>query len=42
MTFNKQAIIDLQTKINSKSSQPETEEATKQWFIMPLLVAFTK
>ena len=39
MTFNKQAIIDLQTKINSKSSQPETEEATKQWFIMPLLVA---
>lgn len=25
MKFNKQSIIDLQTKINSKSSQPETE-----------------
>lgn len=39
MAFNKRAIIDLQTKIKSKSSQPETEEATKQWFIIPLLVA---
>lgn len=39
MTFNKQAILDLQSKINSKSAKPETEEATKQWFIMPLLVA---
>lgn len=39
MTFNKQSIIDLQKKLQSKTSQPETEEATKQWFIMPLLVA---
>ena len=39
MSFNKQSIIDLQKKLQSKTSQPETEEATKQWFIMPLLVA---
>lgn len=39
MAFNKQSIIDLQKKLQSKTSQPETEEATKQWFIMPLLVA---
>ena len=39
MSFNKQSIIDLQKKLQSKASQPETEEATTQWFIMPLLVA---
>lgn len=39
MSFNKQSIIELQKKLQSKSSQPETEEATKQWFVMPLLVA---
>lgn len=39
MSFNKQSIIELQKKLQSKASQPETEEATKQWFIMPLLVA---
>ena len=39
MTFNKQSIIDLQKKLQSKTSKPETEEATKQWFVMPLLVA---
>ena len=38
-SFNKQSILDLQKKLQSKASQPETEEATKQWFIMPLLVA---
>lgn len=39
MSFNKQSIIDLQKKLQSKASKPETEEATKQWFVMPLLVA---
>ena len=37
--FSKIAILDLQNKIKSKQSIPETEEATKQWYIMPLLVA---
>lgn len=39
MTFNKQALIELQKKLQSKTAEPETEEATKQWFVMPLLVA---
>lgn len=38
-TFNKQQILDIQKKLQSKSAVPNTEEATKQWFIMPLLVA---
>ena len=37
--FNKQEIIALQKKLQSKTDKPQTEEATKQWFIMPLLVA---
>lgn len=36
--FNKQAIIDLQKKLQSKTVKAETEEATKQWFIIPFLV----
>lgn len=38
-SFNKQAILDIQKKLQSKIANPGTEEATKQWFIMPLLVA---
>lgn len=38
-TFNKQQISEIQKKLQSKSAIPNTEEATKQWFIMPLLVA---
>ena len=38
-TFNKTKILELQSKLKSKNSQPNTEEATKQWFVMPLLVA---
>lgn len=37
--FNKKAVIELQKKLQSKTAKPETEEATKQWFIMPMLVA---
>ena len=37
--FNKKALLELQEKIRSKSSQPTTEEVTKQWLVMPLLVA---
>lgn len=37
--FNKQEIIALQKKLQSKTDKPQTEEATKQWFIMSLLVA---
>ena len=29
-SFNKQAIIDLQNKLQSKTANPVTEEATKQ------------
>ena len=32
--FNKQEIIALQKKLQSKTAKPQTEEATKQWFIM--------
>lgn len=39
MAFSKQALLDLQKKLQSKTAEPTTEEATKQWFIMPLLVA---
>ena len=38
-SFNKQSVIDLQKKLRSKTAIPSTEEATKQWYIMPLLVA---
>ncbi len=38
-SFNKQAVLDIQKKLKSRASIPSTEEATKQWFIMPLLVA---
>jgi hypothetical protein len=37
--FNKGALLDLKEKIQSKSAQPTTEEATKQWLIMPFIVA---
>lgn len=39
MKFNKKAILDLKNKIQSRELQPNTEEATKQWLIMPMLVA---
>ncbi len=38
-SFDKQAIMKIREKLISKSNQPETEEATKQWLILPLLVA---
>ena len=38
-TFNKNSIIDIRKKLQSKTSNPGTEEATKQWYVMPLLVA---
>lgn len=37
--YNKKALLELQEKIRSRYSQPTTEEATKQWLVMPLLVA---
>ncbi|MCR5206410.1 MAG: type I restriction enzyme HsdR N-terminal domain-containing protein [Lachnospiraceae bacterium] len=37
--FNKKAVVELQKKLQAKSSKPDTEEATKQWFVMPMLVA---
>lgn len=37
--FNKSAIMDIKKKLVSKTSTPDTEEATKQWFILPLLIA---
>ena len=37
--FDKQSILKIKEKITSKTAQPTTEEATKQWLIMPLLVA---
>lgn len=37
--FDKQSILKIKEKIASKTAQPTTEEATKQWLIMPLLVA---
>lgn len=39
MEFSSEAILNIQKKIQSKTSIPTTEEATKQWFILPLLVA---
>lgn len=39
MSFNKDVILSIQEKLLSKKLQPKTEEATKQWFIMPLLTA---
>lgn len=37
--FNKDSILDLQKKLKAKEIQPTTEEATKQWIIMPFVVA---
>lgn len=39
MGFNKKAILSLKSKLELKELQPTTEEATKQWLVMPLLVA---
>ena len=39
MEFSSEAILSIQKRIQSKTSIPTTEEATKQWFILPLLVA---
>lgn len=39
MDFNIKAILDLREKLVQKQLQPNTEEATKQWLIMPMLVA---
>lgn len=38
-TFNKPKLIELQSKLKSKEIKPSTEEATKQWLIMPFIVA---
>lgn len=35
--FDKQSILKIKEKIASKTAQPTTEEATKQWLIMSLL-----
>jgi len=37
--FNKKSILEIQKKLKIGSNNPVTEEATKQWYIMPLLVA---
>ena len=37
--FNKKSILEIQRKLKTKSANPVTEEATKQWYIMPLLEA---
>ena len=37
--FNKKAIIQIQRKLQERTLRPETEEATKQWLVMPMLVA---
>ena len=39
MEFSSEAILSIQKRIQSKTSIPTNEEATKQWFILPLLVA---
>lgn len=39
MEFSSEAILNIQKRIQSRTSIPTTEEATKQWFILPLLVA---
>lgn len=39
MALDKQALLNIQKKLCEKASKPETEEATKQWFILPMLVA---
>lgn len=39
MQFDISKIKDIQCKIQSKVNIPTTEEATKQWYVMPLLVA---
>lgn len=37
--FNKDLILQLKDKLNQKQTIPTTEEATKQWLIMPFIVA---
>lgn len=39
MGFNKYKIMELRSKIQSRELVPSTEEATKQWIIMPFLIA---
>ena len=38
-SFNKASIQKLAAKLKSKTFEPQTEEATKQWLIMPLIIA---
>lgn len=38
-SFNIKSIISLRDKLISKELQPSTEEATKQWLIMPMLIS---
>ena len=37
--FNRESILDLQRRLKAKEIQPTTEEATKQWIVMPFIVA---
>lgn len=37
--FNRESIIDLQRRLKAKEINPTTEEATKQWIVMPFIVA---
>lgn len=39
MPLDKKRILEIKSKIQSKQNLPTTEEATKQWLIMPVLVA---
>ena len=39
MEFISSQIKELRDKLNAKQIEPQTEEATKQWLVMPLLVA---
>lgn len=37
--FNRESITNLQRRLKAKEINPTTEEATKQWIIMPFVVA---
>lgn len=37
--INKQSILDLKEKLIKQENEQITEEATKQWYILPLFVA---
>lgn len=37
--FNIDSILDLQKRLKAKEINPTTEEATKQWIVMPFIVA---